>query len=151
MKKTPQKVAYLWQLIFFLYSPDCPKQPRTSYLFYKFFYPIISGCKDVPLDSKFLLGHCHSNWVTTWLENPTSDINKTTTTKPIQGPQITGLVKVSIFQFFIHIIVESIILFYLPIIHYILRWMIICLLFVAPNCLTTSNILNILPTWQQFV
>ena len=27
---------------FFLCSPDCPKLPRTSFPFYKFFYPIIS-------------------------------------------------------------------------------------------------------------
>ena len=27
---------------FFLCSPDCPKQPRTSFPFYKFFYPTIS-------------------------------------------------------------------------------------------------------------
>ena len=35
---------YLWQLGgFFLCSPDCPKQPGTSFLFYKFFYPIVSA------------------------------------------------------------------------------------------------------------
>ena len=28
---------------FSLCSPDCPKQPRTSFPFYKFFYPTISG------------------------------------------------------------------------------------------------------------
>ena len=41
--KGPLKtVAYLWQLgVFFLCSPDCPKQPRTSFPFYKFFYPTI--------------------------------------------------------------------------------------------------------------
>ena len=40
LKKASQKVAYLWQLgVFFLY----PKQPRTSFLFYKFFYPIVSA------------------------------------------------------------------------------------------------------------
>ncbi len=39
LKKPPQKVAYLWQLgVFFLCSPACPKQPRTSFPFYKFFY-----------------------------------------------------------------------------------------------------------------
>ena len=44
LKKTPQKVAYLWQLGgFFLCSPDCPKQPGTSFPFYKFFYPIVSA------------------------------------------------------------------------------------------------------------
>ena len=43
LKKPPQKVAYLWQLGgFFLCCPDCPKQPRTSFPFYKFFYPIVS-------------------------------------------------------------------------------------------------------------
>ena len=31
-----------WE-VFFLCSPDCPKQPRTSFPFYKFFYPIISA------------------------------------------------------------------------------------------------------------
>ena len=32
LKKTPQKVAYLWQLgVCFLCSPACPKQPRTSF------------------------------------------------------------------------------------------------------------------------
>ena len=44
MKKPPQKVAYLWQLgVFFHCSPDCPKLPRTSFPFYKFFYTTISG------------------------------------------------------------------------------------------------------------
>ena len=44
LKKPPQKVAYLWQLGgFFLCSPDCPKQPRTSFPLYKFFYPTISS------------------------------------------------------------------------------------------------------------
>ena len=39
LKKPPEKVAYLWQLGgFFLCSPDCPKQPRTSFPFHKFFY-----------------------------------------------------------------------------------------------------------------
>ena len=43
MKKPPHKIAYLWQLGgFFFCSPDCPKQPRASFLFYKFFYPTIS-------------------------------------------------------------------------------------------------------------
>jgi hypothetical protein len=44
LKKPAQKVAYLWQLgVFFLCSPDCPKQPRTSFPFYKLFYPIVSA------------------------------------------------------------------------------------------------------------
>ena len=44
LKKPNRKVAYLWQLeVFFLGSPDCPKQPRTSFLFYKSFYPIASA------------------------------------------------------------------------------------------------------------
>ena len=44
LKKPPQKVAYLWQLGgFFLFSPDCPKQLRTSFSFYKLFYPIVSA------------------------------------------------------------------------------------------------------------
>ena len=29
--------------IFFLCSPDCPKQPRASFPFYKFFYTIVSA------------------------------------------------------------------------------------------------------------
>ena len=42
-KKHPKKL-HIWQLGgFFLCSPDCPKQPRTSFPFYKFFYPTISG------------------------------------------------------------------------------------------------------------
>ena len=44
LKKTPTKLAYLWQLGgFFLCIPDCPKQPRTSFLFCKFFYTIVSA------------------------------------------------------------------------------------------------------------
>ena len=43
-RKPPQKVAYLWQLgFFFLYSPDYPKQARTSFPFYKSFYSIVSA------------------------------------------------------------------------------------------------------------
>ena len=43
LKKTHQKVAYLWQFgVFFLCSPDCPKQPRTSFSFYNLFYTTIS-------------------------------------------------------------------------------------------------------------
>ena len=30
-------------LFVFLSNPDCPKQPRTSFSFYKFFYPTIFG------------------------------------------------------------------------------------------------------------
>ena len=42
-QKIPKKVAYLWQLgVFFLYSPDCPKQPRISFPFYKLLYTTIS-------------------------------------------------------------------------------------------------------------
>ena len=50
LKKTPQKVAYLWQLgSFFLCSPDWPKQPRTRFPFYKFFYPIVSAKVSGPI------------------------------------------------------------------------------------------------------
>ena len=43
MLNAPQKVAYLWQLgVSFLCSPECPKQPGTSFPFYKFFYTIVS-------------------------------------------------------------------------------------------------------------
>ena len=38
------KVTYLWQMGgFFLCSPACPKQPRTSFPFYKLFYTTISA------------------------------------------------------------------------------------------------------------
>ena len=39
---------------FFLCSPDCPKQPITSFLFYKLFYPIISARISV---SEYLSGY----------------------------------------------------------------------------------------------
>ena len=43
LKKLLEKVAYLWQLgVFFLCCPDCPKQPRISFPFYKFFCTTIS-------------------------------------------------------------------------------------------------------------
>ena len=43
-KKLPSKVAYLWQFsFFFLCSPDCPKQPRIKYPFYRFLYLMICG------------------------------------------------------------------------------------------------------------
>ena len=42
MKKSPKKVAFLWQLgVCFLCSPNCPKLPRTSFSFNKFFSTII--------------------------------------------------------------------------------------------------------------
>ena len=46
--------------IFFLCSPACPKQPRTSFPFYKFFYPTISA-----KISEFIqeLGFALSNWL----------------------------------------------------------------------------------------
>ena len=42
-KKHPKKLHTYgsWE-VFFLCSPDCPKEPRTSFPFYKFFYPTIS-------------------------------------------------------------------------------------------------------------
>ena len=45
VEKTSQKSCTLVAVgrVFFLCSPDCPKQPRTSFLFYKFFYSTISG------------------------------------------------------------------------------------------------------------
>ena len=43
IKKLPKK-SYLWQSeVFFLCSPDCPKQPKYSFPFYKFFYTIVSA------------------------------------------------------------------------------------------------------------
>ena len=50
--------------IFFLCSPDCPKQPRIEYPFYRFLYPMICGTisgvtTDVcPLTDFFVLPHC---------------------------------------------------------------------------------------------
>ena len=44
LKKPPHKGAYLWQLgVFFVCSPDYPKQPGTSFPFYKLFYAIVSA------------------------------------------------------------------------------------------------------------
>ena len=45
IKKPPQKVAYLWQLgdFFSAVPAACPKQPRTWFPFYEFFYPIVSA------------------------------------------------------------------------------------------------------------
>jgi hypothetical protein len=45
LKKSPQKVAYLWQLggFFSLYSPDFPKHHKTSFPSYKLFFLTISG------------------------------------------------------------------------------------------------------------
>ena len=46
LKKPVQKVAYLWQLgVYFLCSPDCPKQPRTSFPLYEFSQTISSRIK----------------------------------------------------------------------------------------------------------
>ena len=36
-KTTPKSCILMAIGRFFLWSPDCPKQPRTSFLFYKFF------------------------------------------------------------------------------------------------------------------
>ena len=45
VEKTSQKSCTLVAVgrVFFLCSPDCPEQPRTSFLFYRLFYPTISG------------------------------------------------------------------------------------------------------------
>ena len=53
LKKPPKKVEYIWQLgFFFLCGPDCPKQPRTSYPFYRFSHTIIcSKICDSPLQN----------------------------------------------------------------------------------------------------
>ena len=44
-KKYPKKLHTLMAVgrFFFLCSPDCPKQSRSSFPFYKFFYPTISA------------------------------------------------------------------------------------------------------------
>ena len=65
IKKPPQKVAYSWHLgIVFLCSPECPKQPRTSFPFYKFFYSTvssrISGYMCLPGILIFLSIFCHT-------------------------------------------------------------------------------------------
>ena len=47
---------------FFLCSPNCPKQPRNSFPFYKFFYPIVSA--KVSGSNDFLsVWLCIINWV----------------------------------------------------------------------------------------
>ena len=48
LKKTPKKLQTYgsWE-VFFLCSPDCPKQPRTSFPFYKFSYLQSSVLKSV--------------------------------------------------------------------------------------------------------
>ena len=58
--------------IFFLCSPNCPKQPRTSFPFYIFFYPTISGrisafsawlfqgCKNTPIS--YIFGGNRKSW-----------------------------------------------------------------------------------------
>ena len=67
VEKTFQKVAYTYgsREVFFLCSPDCPKQPRTSFPFYKFSYTII--CSKICViqitiitivPSKMILPHC---------------------------------------------------------------------------------------------
>ena len=58
LKKPPQKVAYLWQLEFFLLcSPACPKQPRSSFPFYKLFHATISGRISARNHKRIILSH----------------------------------------------------------------------------------------------
>ena len=42
-KTTPKSCILMDVGSFFFCSPDCPKKPRTSFPFYKFFYPIVSA------------------------------------------------------------------------------------------------------------
>ena len=75
LKKPPQKVAYLWQLGgFFLYSPDCRKQPRTSFPFYKFFYPVVSAKVSAPQSLQIYLivfkDHSCCCWICSHLFDP---------------------------------------------------------------------------------
>ena len=45
VEKTTSKSCILygsWE-VFFLHCPDCPKQPGTSFPFYRFFYATLSG------------------------------------------------------------------------------------------------------------
>ena len=60
-KPTPKscRLMAVGSCCFSLCSPDCPKQPRTSFPFYKFFYPTIS-CKI----SDRALGFCESVYLT---------------------------------------------------------------------------------------
>ena len=46
-----------WE-VFFLCRPECPKQPKTSYLFYKLSYPTISGriSAYIPRQNKNFIG-----------------------------------------------------------------------------------------------
>ena len=42
IKNLPSKIAFLWQFGFcLLCSPECSKQPRIEYPFYRFLYPMI--------------------------------------------------------------------------------------------------------------
>ena len=70
LKKPPQKVAYLWQLssweFFFSAAPTAQNsselQPRTSFLFYKFFYTIVSAYSlSLPPHSQFEKPSCAEN------------------------------------------------------------------------------------------
>jgi hypothetical protein len=50
IKKLTSKVAYLILMavcLFFLCSPDCPKQPRIEYPFYRFLYPMYPMISDL--------------------------------------------------------------------------------------------------------
>ena len=53
VEKTTPKICILMAVgSFFPCSPDCPKQPRTSFPFYNFFYPTISGGISVTINLK---------------------------------------------------------------------------------------------------
>ena len=52
VEKTTSKSCILMAVgSFFLCSPNCPKQPRTSFLFYELFYPIVSAKVSAPMSS----------------------------------------------------------------------------------------------------
>ena len=42
-KNHPKKLHYCDNWDFFFFAAHCPKHPRTSFLFYRFFYPIVSA------------------------------------------------------------------------------------------------------------
>ena len=65
-KNNPKNLLTYGSWEFFLCSPDCPKQPRTSFMFCKFFYPIISarisGCPVGPQYKSLVTFFYVANW-----------------------------------------------------------------------------------------
>ena len=65
-KNNPKNLLTYGSWEFFLCSPDCPKQPKTSFMFCKFFYPIISarisGCPVGPQYKSLVTFFYVANW-----------------------------------------------------------------------------------------